>query len=126
MTEVICWLVGIIIGGVFGAAIQSRRVVPADHDVEGLTMAETVADARAKLDEWLSRHDMRELKEIGWDLINIATDAGRASAQIAQAEAKPGNAKEEREALAAYRRLVAKCEAATLRTAQYRSKSWPP
>ena len=117
--------IGIIVGAVIGMIVQSRRIVPADATVEGLEMAETVPEARAKLDAWLARHDMRELQEIGWDIINVATDARRTDLQIRQAEARPTDATEVRQALTALSRLVGRCELLTKRMAQYRTGSWP-
>jgi hypothetical protein len=88
-------------------------------------MAETIPEARAKLDAWLARHDMRELQEIGWDIINVATDARRTDLQIKQAEARPNDATEVRQALTALSRLVGRCALLTKRMAQYHTGSWP-
>ena len=122
----IIWLAaGIVIGAAVGMIAQSRRIVPAEATVEGLSMAETIPEARAKLDAWLARHDMRELQEIGWDLINVATDARRTDLQIKQAEAKPADANEVRQALTALSRLVGRCALVERRMAQYRTGSWP-
>ena len=64
-------------------------------------------------------------KDIGWDLIRLAEDANRADIQLKQAEAKPGNAKEEREALAAVDRLRSRVDMFNRRVAQLRDGSWP-
>jgi hypothetical protein len=125
MTEVICWLVGVIVGAIFGAVIQSRRVIPANIDLEPPMPASTLTEARQALDQFRDKYPGAELKELGWDLINIVTDANRADIQLQQAEAAPGNAKEVREALAAVERLRTKVDTFNRRVAQMRTGSWP-
>ncbi len=125
MTEILCWLVGLVVGGVFVGVIKRPRVVPARLDLEPPAPAKTIAEARAALDQFRDRYPSLELKDIGWDLIEITTAAGRADAQLKQAEAKPGNVKEEREALAAVNRLRSKVDMLNRRVAQLRDGSWP-
>lgn len=125
MTEILCWLVGVVVGGLFVGVVQSRRVIPANLDLEPPMPAKNIAEARAALDQFRERYPAQELKDIGWDLIRLAEDANRADIQLKQAEAKPGNAKEEREALAAVDRLRAKVDMFNRRVAQLRDGSWP-
>ena len=125
MIEVICWLVGVIVGALFGVVIQSRRVIPANLDVEPPMPASTLTEARQALDSFRDRYPGHELKELGWDLINIVTDAGRADVQLKQAEVAPGTAKEVAQALAAVDRLRAKVDTLNKRVAQLRTGSWP-
>ena len=125
MTEVLCWLVGLVIGGLFVGVVQSRRIVPANLDLEPPMPANNIAEARAALDQFRDKYPGHELKELGWDLINITSDAGRAEAQLAQAEAAPTDEKQVREGLAAVERLRAKVDTFNKRVAQLRDGSWP-
>ena len=100
-------------------------VVPAELDVETPDMAETVEQARAALTRFTDRHDLRELKDIGWDVIGIVEAARRAEIQIGQAEAAPAREKERREALAAFNRLRDRVRQLNKRIAQFRDGSWP-
>lgn len=113
------------LGVVMGLMVRGRRIVPAEIDIEAPDMARNIAEARDVLTRFTDRHDPRELKDIGWDLINIVEAVGRADHQLKQAEAKPGNEKEVREALAAVRRLRERVEQTNKRIAQMRSGSWP-
>lgn len=125
MIEVLCWLVGLVVGGLFVGVVQSRRVIPANLDLEQPMSARNIAEARQALDQFRDKYPGHELKELGWDLLNIVTDAGRADAQLKHAEAAPNNEKEVREALAAVDRLRAKVDMFNRRVAQLRDGSWP-
>lgn len=113
------------LGALLGWVARSDRVVPAAIDVEEPDMADTVEQARAALTRFTDRHDMRELKDIGWDILDIVTAAKRADAQISQSEAAPTREKERREAMAAFNRLREKVQQLNKRIAQFRDGSWP-
>lgn len=105
--------------------VRRRYIVPAEIDLEAPDMAKNIAEARDALNRFVERHDPRELKDIGWDLINIVESARRAEVQIRQAETLPTDQKEVAEALAAFGRLRDRVMQANRRIAQVRSGSWP-
>ena len=84
---------------------------------------ETIDQIAAKLDAWRAKHPQEQIKRLGWALIEIATESGRAEKQIAQALNKPGDKREEQEARAAYGRLRASVEAYNLDAAIARDVS---
>lgn len=116
---------GAAIGYALARLAHRPRIVPAEIDIEAPDMARNIAEARDALTRFTDRHDPRELKDIGWDLINIVEAVGRADHQLKQAEAMPGSEKEVREALAAVNRLRERVQQTNKRIAQMRSGSWP-
>lgn len=104
---------------------RPARIVPAQVDIEAPDMARNIAEARDALTRFVDRHDLRELKDIGWDLLSIVESAHRADVQLRQAEAAPAREKETREALAAFERLRERVSQCNKRIAQWRDGSWP-
>jgi hypothetical protein len=125
MSAVAAWILGLIFGALAGVVVQSRRIVPANIDIEAPMPSETIAEARQALEQFRDQYPPGELKELGWDLINIAADTNRADIQLKQAEAAPGNAKEVAQGLASVHRLRAKTDMFNRRVAQLRTGSWP-
>ena len=73
--------------------------------IEVDAMPDTITEIDAALRRFEARYPPDLLLALSYDLKDVATDAKRARLQVSQALAKPGDAREHGQAVAAYGRL---------------------